>query len=1404
VPSISVGGSPFPLVSDFGYRMARQPQVFEHTFGSGNGKITQRFYRGDGARRFLIVKSGMNESMRVALRNFWETNSGAYGAFAYLAPSDDGTTTTSYTVRFDNVPLSWQMLTDQLSSTGVTLVEIPTPSPTYSLNSTVTRFPSSGLAIALQDQVQVLVPLIQIQPLLPGYPTIYLSDRRCTIGSQLWLPRLLELPEISQTYGSESDSSTFIFGNADRVMTLLANDTPLFNAVISYSLFHVGTGIKIDIWQGEVKDWNSDAGPQFSMIASDGFRELTLPYPTRRISRMCWKKFNDGTSCPASTAGGLHLTDICDKGFDTALGCQYHGMDNYFGGIIANPQTVVTKDNSTGVMGFGRSTLTSVSLINDSIYDEVVPEVYTDVPMPVPCKICEGRDEGEFYVALGIVSEGPIGNFGSMPVAGPPPFTVFQSLDGQYWHGFGLKFTTIPESMYGLRTSYGHDPAQNNDPDAASDRFSLGQGGSGIQTYGTAKAAGTAFIEIRRTDAKGLQLSQVTQHSMQAIVTIGMSGSIWSGPGSRSTSPLNSPIWIAINMVLRARGLRFASTSVCEGLFDVASAITSAGICALPVTPLIGTATTEPQFIFRGILTDGKPLRDWLQEILGNCLGYFLFSFGKLKIGIRENAGAVAAFTVGNIIFNSLKLAPLKPSFNHLTANFADVQFQFTNNSVSVYDIDAATRLGGAFPVFQKATMNLSGSSTKSQTARIISTRLREELGGVTQAEQAAARAGSFSTTILSLDTEVGQVASLTHPEMPGGFGKFRITKWDLHKDYSIDIAWQTVTDSMYDLTFGPKPADVDAAPIPAEPEFAPADWGFDIEARGDGNVYAKNLRCATNPLTVTKFTVNVYFIDETEDSFAALGPNINSSVTTFAILNTPPVPGEWMLIGGEIMAVVSFDISTGVTVLRGQLGTTAAAHSSDASTIAAISPASNADMTVGAGLGMKPANLLVQLTGGAGSEKIASYNSATGQLITRLPISTLSVGNTVTSAPRIYRVQKATFVAALQPRFFKSANQSTFEMEMRLPMCGIVSVEGILENVAGLTSDSAFNTFTSAYPYRLRTLDNDKVNFIYPDVPVGTTLDAFESVPMPATTGFQQVYADRVTPDGAGPIDGQVAIWAPSPGGFAPTGVITITGTPAPQGVIVLVIGNMTTDRVYIPLPVFMLTTETTLAQVATNFAAWLNGTANFSQYYSAAALGATVQITDLAGAGGTLNVSSGVVTCTATGMTSQMGIQTGRKYAISFRDATDGYETDLSPFSNSTGPSAGSAYQFSGLPVCSDSRVTDLRIWALPDGLDSGTPYLVASVSNGTTTATDSITEATLTSQAAYPGPVQPSAVGAVKMTVKKDGTPWLELRIPATAAQSNIIDGVAVGAIGAGAVLTADVVNGAGAHQLRIFMQ
>ena len=151
VPEIAVSGA-FPIVPEYPYGRASHPDVAIHQFGSGNAKIEQRFLLGTGARRFSVRRTWMNDVQRVALRNFWESKYGPYGAFTYNAPNDDGNGTTAFTCRFANEPLSWQMVADWVCSVGVTLVEIPSGGPVYALNSTATRFPSGGLQAALLSQ----------------------------------------------------------------------------------------------------------------------------------------------------------------------------------------------------------------------------------------------------------------------------------------------------------------------------------------------------------------------------------------------------------------------------------------------------------------------------------------------------------------------------------------------------------------------------------------------------------------------------------------------------------------------------------------------------------------------------------------------------------------------------------------------------------------------------------------------------------------------------------------------------------------------------------------------------------------------------------------------------------------------------------------------------------------------------------------------------------------------------------------------------------------------------------------------------------------------------------------------------------------------------------------------------
>src|SRR5512133_2153169 len=278
VPEIAAAGV-FPIKPDYPHGRVIAPAVATHQFGAGNAKIEQRFLLGTGAKRFTVRRAFMSDADRVALRDFWENKYGPYGAFTYNAPSDDGATTTPYTCRFANEPLSWEMVADHVCTVGVTLVEIPAPAEPYTVDATLSRFPSGAMATAMLPQVQQFIPLLKIQPLQAGYPAIYVSDRRCTVGGQLYQARLLEFAGIQQSMGAESDDASFTFGNADRVMRDLANDVDLYRARIELSLYHVQSRIKLDLWKGDIVNWSFDDGPEFQVTAADGLYELNLPYP---------------------------------------------------------------------------------------------------------------------------------------------------------------------------------------------------------------------------------------------------------------------------------------------------------------------------------------------------------------------------------------------------------------------------------------------------------------------------------------------------------------------------------------------------------------------------------------------------------------------------------------------------------------------------------------------------------------------------------------------------------------------------------------------------------------------------------------------------------------------------------------------------------------------------------------------------------------------------------------------------------------------------------------------------------------------------------------------------------------------------------------------------------------------
>ena len=94
------------------------------------------------------------------------------------------------------------------------------------------------------------------------------------------------------------------------------------------------------------------------------------------------------------------------------------------------------------------------------------------------------------------------------------------------------------------------------------------------------------------------------------------------------------------------------------------------------------------------------------------------------------------------------------------------------------------TRVSGRAGSPLTARQYLVGCATLSQALRLAAVRTREEIGGVTPEEWRKARNAYWQTTILALNTEIGQVVSMTHPDVPGGVGSFRIMSWRLKKDW--------------------------------------------------------------------------------------------------------------------------------------------------------------------------------------------------------------------------------------------------------------------------------------------------------------------------------------------------------------------------------------------------------------------------------------------------------------------------------------------------------------------------------------------------------------------------------------------------------------------------------------------
>ena len=309
----------------------------------------------------------------------------------------------------------------------------------------------------------------------------------------------------------------------------------------------------------------------------------------------------------------------------------------------------------------------------------------------------------------------------------------------------------------------------------------------------------------------GIQPSTTDQHQMQVPISQGLTGWTWDQNGNRTpVTGLTNPFWIAVNSLLRALGLAGAPSGTQLNQTVLSSLVVGDGsgaaeIADTLVAPVVGSGV-EKQFRFQGVLAQQKPFRDWLVEILACGLGFFTWEFGKLKVGCRINASAVDAFTLGNILFQSLRLEPLDASFEHLIIDFADQAYQYQANTAEYQDKSHAAYFGRAGAPLT-ARQHLVGCATISQALRLAATRTREEIGGVDAAEWRNARAATWKTTLLGLNNEVGQVVSMTHPDVPGMKGTCSVTsgqcgnlagdpldKFIVNKEVSINGVQCTVT----------------------------------------------------------------------------------------------------------------------------------------------------------------------------------------------------------------------------------------------------------------------------------------------------------------------------------------------------------------------------------------------------------------------------------------------------------------------------------------------------------------------------------------------------------------------------------------------------------------------------------
>jgi hypothetical protein len=163
VPTVINSGQTVPLITQYPFGFSVERPVIVHRFGTLDAKQEQRYYVGIGPRKFQFKHPNLNWAEVNQFRAFWESMQGPWQAFTYTVPNPDGTTT-GVLATFEQAPISFGYLRNAVQ-VGLNFVEVvdPTQAPTYPVNSTCLRFPSSALSTALLSEVQQIVPLVHIR-----------------------------------------------------------------------------------------------------------------------------------------------------------------------------------------------------------------------------------------------------------------------------------------------------------------------------------------------------------------------------------------------------------------------------------------------------------------------------------------------------------------------------------------------------------------------------------------------------------------------------------------------------------------------------------------------------------------------------------------------------------------------------------------------------------------------------------------------------------------------------------------------------------------------------------------------------------------------------------------------------------------------------------------------------------------------------------------------------------------------------------------------------------------------------------------------------------------------------------------------------------------------------------------